>query len=352
MHPEDPRQETHVLEARRWRSPILAAIAAVLAALLSGGSLVVQLTDDDRDGRPDGARVEVRQAPPAPAGDLEAAADAATATGQSPADAPLRDDTPEEIPADTLTNGLEQTDELGERLSPRPVAGAQNYSCRQDFSGRVYSSYSIKPTLGVLHYTVSSNVRGWNDVLGIQGYFKRTRVASADRIVDFEGHCLQMVPITTGKAWTQGGANNATCFSYEIIATGRETRRQWLESPLIRRGILAAMTRDDAARCGIPLRRVDPVGCTFPPGITDHLRLECGNDHTDVAPAFPWDVFLRQLQDGPDPAPANVRTWCRKLHWWRRAGRPGGRALANARERKALIQRRGYVCRGGRASRR
>ena len=264
----------------------LRALAAALAAATILGGCGPDRADERRPAPRPAAPAHV----PLGAGDLMPEADARPEA--------LKDERPDEVPRAELERGLDATDRMGERLEPQPVGGAQNYSCRQDFSGRVWSSYSRKPTELVLHYTVSPNRPGWGDVLGIHSYFKRTRVASSDRIVDFEAHCLQMVPIRECKAWTQGGANGATCASYEIIATGRESRAAWLASPLIKRGILASIVRDDARRCGIPLRRVDPRGCVFPPGVTDHNALECGNDHTDVAPAFPWDVFMRQLR-GP-----------------------------------------------------
>jgi hypothetical protein len=75
----------------------------------------------------------------------------------------------------------------------------------------------------------------------------------------------------------------------------RHDRLQRLARPVARdadlpRGVLADLMRD-AMRHGIPLRRVDPVGCNFIPGWTDHNALECGNNHTDVLPNFPWDVL-------------------------------------------------------------
>jgi hypothetical protein len=327
------------MEHRVWR------VFALLALLLSGVAVGVAV-DDDGDGKPDRFIVTVPKK--APAGDLAAPAGPAV---EKAAGSELRDETPADVPAAELGAGKIATEQLGRPLEPGVVGGAQNYSCRTDFSGRVWSSYSFRPTLGVLHYTVSANVAGWGDVNGIVSYFERTRVASADRVVDFEGNCTQMVPITTGKSWTQGAANGATCFSYEIIATGRETRQQWLSSPLIRQGILASMARDDAARCGIPLRRVDPSGCVFLPGITDHNALECGNDHTDVAPAFPWDVFMRQVQDGPKPVSLRARKLCQELNRRRRGGLEPGYELNRARAlKKALAAGQAppkYSCRYG-----
>lgn len=336
----------------RRLSPTLALILAVVLGI--AGGLTVTLVDDDHDGQTD--RTEIRVAPRAPGGDL--AEPAGGPAVEKPQDSELRDDTPPEVQPNTLNEGIGKTDDLGQKLRPRPIGGAQNYECRTDLSGHVWSSYSIRPTEGVFHYTVSPNVTGWGDVNGIVGYFKRTRIASADRVVDFEGHCTQMTPITTGKAWTQGAANNATCWAYEIIATGRETRAQWISSPLISRGVLASMARDDSARCGIPLRRVNPAGCVFPPGITDHNALECGNSHTDVAPNFPWDVVMRQIT-GPAPAPisSTARAQCRQLNQLRKDAKKAGGwkqlgagRWALARRRASNLSRHRYICTAGRGT--
>lgn len=217
----------------------------------------------------------------------------------------LRDETPADVPATTLqkAEGVEQdrSDALPSPADPLPVGGAQNYSCRTDYARRGFGARrpGAKVMSVKLHFTVSPNLPGWADVDGVGDYLERVGL-SAHRIVDFEGHCETKVR-RADNAYTQG-AFNSTSYSYEIIATGRETRAQWLASPLIRKGILAAMVRDDLRRFGLPARRVDPVGCVDQLGVTDHLRLECGNDHVDVGPAFPWTTFLRQLSQGPDPA--------------------------------------------------
>lgn len=325
--------------------PLLAVLAIVASV-----SITFALVDDDGDGTPDRVTVTVAKKAP-PAGDLQAPAPDAGPTEQ-PAQSELRDETPPEVPDERLERGLRKTDRLGEQLEPRPVGGAQNYSCRVDLSGGVWSSYSIKPTEGVYHFTVSANVAGWGDVLGIEDYFSRTRIASADRILDFEANCLQMTPITTGKAWTAGAANEAACFQYEIIATGRETKQQWLDSPLIKDGVLAAVTRDDARRCGIPLKRVDPVGCVFPPGITDHNALECGNDHTDVAPNFPWRTVMRQVRTGYGPVPKVQRRRCREVHRLRHDGKNTPWQRERIDEIRRGLRQHELRCVGGKIKRR
>lgn len=329
------------------RPPTKREVAQVTAAILVTVSVMLALILPEGDDTE--TKVITKPVPTkAPQGDLSAPPGPAQ---ERPQDSELRDETPPDVDKQILEEGKTRTTQLGRQLEERPVGGAQNYSCRTDFSGRVWSNYSFKPTMGVLHYTVSPNVSGWGDVNGIVSYFERTRVASADRVVDFEGHCTQMVPITTGKSWTQGAANGATCWSYEIIATGRESRAQWLASPLIRRGILAAMARDDNARCGIPNRRINPVGCVFPVGVTDHNALECGNDHTDVAPNFPWDVFMRQLAGAEKKAPSEravrlCKTVVRVLRLYREPDPPDPTAYQRRKAKlsRAALNKYNYAC--------
>jgi hypothetical protein len=105
------------------------------------------------------------------------------------------------------------------------------------------------------------------------------------------------------------------------------------------------------ARNGIPIRRVDPIGCNFIPGYTDHNALECGNDHTDVLPNFPWDVLGKQLVDGGVPATSShAKKLCGELKQIRRyIDRHGGdwhsdeKRLARAKAiKRALAKPRHY----------
>lgn len=186
-------------------------------------------------------------------------------------------------------------DRIAGRLPAPREENLRGVSCRTDFSGGVWSSRNgVRPTEWILHYTVSANRPGWSDVEAIENYFSNTRVGSSHFIVDFEGHCLKMVR-GSDKAWTQGNAN-PWALSVEIIATGSESAAQWKASPLFKRQILAKLSRGVMDSWRIPIRRVDPVGCVFPAGWSDHNHLECGNDHHDVNPHFPFKVFARQLK--------------------------------------------------------
>jgi len=245
-----------------------------------------------------------------------------------------------------IEEGEAQSDRAERYSLERPSSGgAQSVSCATRYVRNRSSRGGTKPTMFVLHYTVSSNRPGTGDLDAIRGLFNSPSFsASSTYGIDFEGNCQQWVP-ESQKPWTQG-AQNPRSISVEIIATGRESRAQWLASPLIRNGRLASLARDSMRRNGIPLTRVDPVGCGAPAGWTDHDSLECGNSHTDVRPAFPYDVFTKQLRAGEVNAPSKVETWCRKVSWFRalprRSQTTAKRRLAE--ERVKLAARAGYTC--------
>lgn len=316
-------------------------LAAVLTGLLALGVTVV-ITDNGADHGPDKPRriITIKVGPSStapPAGDL-----------QTKDVEQLRDETPAAVPPAVLKHA-EQVEEktaapLPAVTSPLPVGGAQGYSCRTDYATHGYGNRrsGAKVMSFKLHYTVSANIPGWGDVTGVGDYLERVGL-SAHLIADFEGHCLKKVPFERN-AFTQG-AFNSTSESVEIIATGRETRAQWLAAPLIKKGILAAIVRDRLRARGLPLRFVDPVGCADRLGYTDHNHLECGNNHVDVSPNFPFDVFARQLRDGPGVVTVTDRVTCRKLNAWRQAGRPkGGRWEANSVRRRRALTKRHVAC--------
>ena len=206
----------------------------------------------------------------------------------------LGDETPPGVPPEALERGEEQTREA-KPGPPEPVGGAQNYSCPYRPVRNRSSRGGAKVRLAVLHYTVSPNRPGTGDMAAIRGLFdRRSFSASSTYLMDFEGHCWQLVP-ESQKPWTQGNLNPWS-ISIEIIATGRESRAQWLAAPIFRRGILASLWRDVHRRHGLPLRRGSAPGCGVTrTGWADHDQLGCGNNHTDVRPSFPYAVFQRQL---------------------------------------------------------
>lgn len=106
-------------------------------------------------------------------------------------------------------------------------------------------------------------------------------------------------------AWTVGNRpGNNRGINWEFAGFARQTRAQWLDAfgqAMFREA--APIIRADAKRFNIPLRRCTVADLrAFRPGVTSHndLRLAFGvTDHTDPGPNFPWDVFLKILQEEP-----------------------------------------------------
>jgi len=260
-----------------------AVVGALLAAIVALVGVHVP-ADDGQTPTPVAPIVTVSPTPASPVPSVAPKSDLASDLRAEPA-------VPGKASGAARTNELAQQQAIarkGFRSNAPPV------NCRVDYTGHVYSDRAVaRPTMFVLHYTVSANRPGWSDVYAIRDYFKRTRVGSAHYILDFEGHCLKMVPLKR-KAWTQGNANS-WADSVEIIATGRESRDQWKQAPIFAQKKLAALVRRTMDYHGIRVKLVDPVGCVFPSGWTDHARLECGNFHTDVLPNFPYGKLGTQL---------------------------------------------------------
>lgn len=300
------------------------AVLAIVLSISSGGGTTINVA-------------------PTPAPNL---AQTAAPAGELAAPEPLRSEAP---PPGVTRQELHQDQTTAARnlVAPRPPAGAQIYSCRHAYGGHLWSSRGpIKPTEFVLHYTA-----GPGTAESIDSYFRRTRAASSTFILEPRGHCLQEVPLSE-TPWTQLAANR-TSISVEIVTTGYNiTRAQWLAMPIFTKGILAALMRDSMRPYGIPLRRVDPVGCNFVVGYTDHNHLECGNTHTDVLPNFPWDVLDRQLRDGGQSAikapSKRAIADCRGLVRYRikraRGEHPSAGAVRLAERRKTALEKGGYLC--------
>lgn len=301
-----------VLSRLRWLQRLLAILIAVLSAVAG-----VDAIDHDGDRVVTPTQTVEVAAPPSVEEKKEIVAEAPP-QGELQADPDvLKDETPEAIPDAVLEQAEERVDEIVQEENvapasdPIPVAGAQGYSCRKDFQTRGVGAFRSRWVQFVWHFTVSANRPGWGDVYAIRDYLASVGL-SATFIIDAEGHCLQTAPLNRNPQ-TQGPFNTSSV-SVEIIATGGESRAEWLAMPLIKDGILAALTRDHLLGAGLPLKFVDPVGCTPKAGATDHDALECTNNHWDVGEQFPFDVVLRQLKAGPkQPAKAYLNKAEKKM---------------------------------------
>lgn len=190
----------------------------------------------------------------------------------------------EPLPKDYLTEGF-----------PTPLATANQEGCNTRLIQNNTSARSFSPSMFVEHYTVSANKPGWADMDAMFNWFNNPgSQVSSHYIIDFEGHCYLIVPESV-KAWTQGNFNSAS-IAIEFIATGSESKETWLTDGAegLKKG--AKVTAAAMKRWNIPLKRIDPVECNIGHGYTDHNSLECGNDHHDVAPNFPWSKFSSLIE--------------------------------------------------------
>lgn len=334
--------------------PVVAAIATILIAV--AGAFTYDVAIDDNGVHVVVHRVAVPTPTPVPVpvdannqlSKTEQQADAQTEGASNLPDLheDSRDETPPGVSPEQIQEGEIKTQELAEKtmVPPEEPAGAQNYRCSShqvvNFSNLTHRVVGV-----ALHFTVSppgSHLAVWR--------LFNTRSFGASSTFLWEpltNLCWQMVPLDK-KAWAQLTANSYY-WSIEIV-TNNLTRAQWLSTPMIRQGKLAALVADLLHKAGAKPNLVDPVGCIFPSGVTDHSRLECGNTHWDVGPNFPWDVFMRQVRQhyyGADYNPA-CGPKCRRANTLR------ARHVATHKSQKALhcsvLRPRSQTCRrlGGR----
>lgn len=198
-----------------------------------------------------------------------------------------KDETPPGVTPAEAEQALETPAEVG---PPQPLGGAELLSC--PFQGvRNFSSRNgARVSMVILHYTVSAP----GSLDAIQNLFDTSSFAASSHTgLELNGRCEQWVRYSD-KAWTQG-AFNPVGESVEIIARGTESRETWLDSPIIKNGLLASWIVDRLRANGLPPKRVNPDGCTAQAGWTDHDALECGNTHTDVQPNFPYAKVADQV---------------------------------------------------------
>lgn len=280
---------------RSWSiSPNVQGLLALVAVILSGIAISVVLVDSDGDGKPDQVEVQVN----AKSGDGHP-----TDTIEVPqavidqAKPHIEDDLkspPENAPSPTAAD-LAHAEEVAQESKPLPVGGAV-----QGFDGCVtrilpvnFSSRNgARPVWQVLHYTVSFNRVGWDDVNAIVALFSNSaRQASSNFVIDAEGHCAYIVPIEA-KAWTQAGGNPWS-ISYEIVAFGNEG----VYLPPLGLAKLRHVMEQVAHRTGIPMRRGSVAGSCTPgsSGIVHHKDFGlCGGGHVDITP-FSIDGVIRQV---------------------------------------------------------
>ncbi|MBX5461650.1 MAG: N-acetylmuramoyl-L-alanine amidase [Steroidobacteraceae bacterium] len=283
----------------RHRAQLLGLAAAVIAA---GGAvgLTVVIVDSDHDGRPDGVNVVITvnqpgngPAPPAapeqvtvPKAAVEHAARVTESNLRDEAPVEARQAAPEELEA-----AQAQQERIRETQEPLPVAGASAgfKGCVTRFVRNQSSRAGVRPQQHWLHYTVSGNRAGWDDVNAIVAFFNSSASqASSHFVIDREGNCAYTVPIEA-KAWTQAAAN-PIAVSYEIINSGQEA--SFMDTPGYDK--LRSVMRQVSQRTGIPLRRGAVSGCRVTrTGIVQHKDGGiCAGGHVDITP-FDIDQVVR-----------------------------------------------------------
>jgi len=210
----------------------------------------------------------------------------------------LVDETPSDVVGPALARNEAAKARNRKTTKALPTAGASGGvpGCVTSFVRNQSSRNGVRPTVQVLHYTVSPRRPGRSDVNAIVSYFNRSSSgASSNFVIDDEGHCAYIVPIER-KAWTQAGGN-PWAVSYEIIATGREG--SYLGTAGYRK--LASVLKTVKARTGIPLQVGRISGCSpSRSGLVQHRDGgSCWGGHHDIGP-FPFaSVAGKVLSGGP-----------------------------------------------------
>ena len=232
-----------------------------------------------------------------------------------------KDETPPGVTPEDVA-GIEDSRPAGIDETPAPLGGAENLSCRRNLV-RNHSARAAGSVVSmfVLHYTVSNP--GTLDV--IRGLFNTPSFGASSTFLlePLTGRC-ELIVDPSRKAWTQG-AFNSVAESVEIVCCRSDPSRQWwLDSAIVKRGLLAELVANRLRARGLPNRLVDPGGCTPLAGWTDHNRLDCGNTHVDVGRNFPFDVVRAQIAAKLNPTPTLVLAW---------QARSGGKVLRQERAR-------------------
>ncbi len=311
---------------------------AILALLISSVTLGITIVDTDGDGKPDSIEVTVNSTTPAGVKLAPADTEVSAPTAQVKAAGVNLEDGLRVAPAIAPPPTQEQLDRVDQlelaRPPPGPTGGAVSgfAGCATRIIPTNWSSVRSSYAWQVLHYTVSHNTPGWGDVNSIIALFSNPgRQASSNFVIDAEGHCAYIVPIT-GKAWTQAGGNPWS-ISYEIIAYGNET----VYLPPAGLAKLKSVMAQVAARTQIPQRRGSVTsGCTpGTRGIVQHKDFGlCGGGHVDITP-FNLDLIVRAVT-GPSKPPNPLTRIERRLvaHACKPAGTGHSRAYWQARARR------------------
>jgi hypothetical protein len=311
----------------------LAALAAFLAVLAGGGTLVLTADPDDEGVAPATITVPVD----GPDADRKPD-DKIVAGGQAPAVLADAKATPEQF---DLSGDLRGDDPGPANVIEGPLATPNWPGCSTRFLPVNFSSRRGQKITGFgLHYTAGPNIAGLADMNGLTAFASRASAGvSWHFLIDAEGHCYYSVPVSM-KAWTIGNLNGQT-INVEMIGRGNEPTYGGTAG--MRK--LGEVVRRAARIYGFPVRlgAVDGNCRITRPGIITHwMGGSCAGGHVDIKP-YDIAAVVRDIASGG--VTATDRVTCRKLNAWRNAGRPhGGEWERNSVRRKAALTRRGVTC--------
>lgn len=340
------------------RARVIAAIAALIAAI----SLTIVITDDTGPGGHH-RTVTIR------VGTDSNRADGADATITVPAAAVAQADASELGHHDDLkseTGDLNQTERDASQEAQdqaarsdqlpavTPDAAPQQAGCASRFVASYSSRRGVAPRWFVLHYTVSPNRPGWSDVDSVVALFSRLSFqASSNYVLDREAHCAYIVR-ESDKAWTQAAAN-PWAISVEIINSGSE--HNLIDGAGYRQ--LVRIVGAAARRWHIPLQTGSATSACTPARagiVTHHLLGPCAGGHVDISipprstpnPTSDERAFLTRLisdvRAAHRPLGTRLQVRCRRIAWYRHAGRPTGTPTRRYRLRLAYVHKHGARC--------
>lgn len=260
---------------KRWHIHVglgTIATAAVIAALAGAFSDPVVKWATVEVGGHHGVPVTTITVPATVVKDAKASAIDGGMRNEAPAGAPLG----QLNAAKAQQEKLAATDQLP---IVTPLAAPEQRGCRTMLVQNYSTRFGVRPRLFVLHYTVSGNRPGWDDVNAIVTLFNDWAFqASSNYVIDNEGHCAYIVR-ESDKAWTQA-AYNPDAISVEVINTGSEPTYAGTAG-LAKIGLVAS---DALCRWKIPVQQgATSGGLVVRPGIVDHKSLGIiGGGHSDI----------------------------------------------------------------------
>ena len=316
----------------------LRGLVAVLALLVAfaGGTVVI----DDGPPRSITITETVPAAPPA------TAVDGPDADSKRDDALPLNDAAQDVL--ENATRTPERFDMAGDLrgVDPEPAGvldgplAAQEWpGCKTAFVNSFSSRGGKRPELIWLHYTAGLNRPGWADLDGLTAYSNNVaNQVSWNFGIDREGHCSYNVPVNH-KSWAAANANR-TAINIEVVGTGKEPDYAGTAGMRKVGQVVRRITRI-YPNIKIRLGAVSACSPTRSGIVTHWMGGHCSGGHIDIKP-YDLPKVIAQIASGG--VTATDRTTCRKLNWWRRHGRPGGKARARAIRRRKALARRHVTC--------